>query len=352
MTFQTITEATITIQAPVEKIVHAKMPVFYNPVMKLNRDISILVLNALEKKNMQICDLLAGTGIRSVRLLAELNKDIIKNITINDSNPKSKALIKKNITKNKKQFRSNPEIIITTEDASLLLHNSSGFDYIDIDPFGCPNQFLDAACRRISRGGILAVTATDTSALSGTFPKTCKRKYWATPTLNAQKHENGLRILIRKCQLVAAQYDRALIPIFSYSHEHYMRVFFRAEKGKTKADDIIKQHDMYNETGPMWFGPLFDKKLVTKMKNLAKDIEYEFNHTFLNIIADECKIQTVGFHDIHNICKQNCLEVPKFDNIIDKIKKAGFKVSRTHFTGFGLRSDIGEKELVKIIKKS
>ncbi|MCU0373510.1 MAG: ATP-binding protein, partial [Ignavibacteria bacterium] len=42
-----------------------------------------------------------------------------------------------------------------------------GFDYIDIDPFGSPCPFLDAAIKRLSRGGILAVTATDTSALAG-----------------------------------------------------------------------------------------------------------------------------------------------------------------------------------------
>ena len=38
------------------------------------------------------------------------------------------------------------------------------FDYIDIDPFGSPNPFLAAAIGRITRNGIVAVTATDTAS--------------------------------------------------------------------------------------------------------------------------------------------------------------------------------------------
>ena len=43
-------------------------------------------------------------------------------------------------------------------------------------------------------------------------------------------HEIGLRILIRRVQLAGSVYDKALIPILSYSKEHYMRVFFKCEK--------------------------------------------------------------------------------------------------------------------------
>jgi tRNA (guanine26-N2/guanine27-N2)-dimethyltransferase len=352
--FQNITEANITIQAPKEKKISKDLPVFYNPAMKLNRDISVLLLRAIDNTSMQVCDLLAGSGIRSIRLLAELPRGKMKNITINDNSQEATKLIKKNIAANKKEkaFQSSPDINVTCEDANLLLYRSTGFDYIDIDPFGTPNPFLDSACRRISRGGILAVTATDTSSLAGTFPKTCMRKYWAVPKLDANKHETGLRILIRKCQLVAAQYDRALIPIFSYSKEHYMRVFFRAEKGKTKTDKILRQHGHRadNLAGPLWLGQLWDRKLVTKMKRLAKDIDYDFDSKFLDIITEESGINTVGFHDIHNLCKKNHIGVPQFDAIESAIKKKGFKVSRTHFTGFGLRSDIKEADLISIIR--
>ena len=45
----------------------------------------------------------------------------------------------------------------------LAILHSKGFDYIDLDPFGSPNIFLDSAVKRLGRNGILAVTATDTA---------------------------------------------------------------------------------------------------------------------------------------------------------------------------------------------
>ena len=48
------------------KKISKKMPVFYNRVMKFNRDISVLLLQSVENKDMQICDPLAGSGVRSI----------------------------------------------------------------------------------------------------------------------------------------------------------------------------------------------------------------------------------------------------------------------------------------------
>ena len=158
----------------------------------------------------------------------------------------------------------NSKVRVFNEDANLFLLNSKGFDYIDIDPFGTPNPYLDSACKRISREGILAVTATDTSALCGTYKDACQRKYWADSKNDCLMHETGLRILIRKVQLVAAQYDKALVPIFSYSKDHYMRVFFRSSKMKNKIDEILKQHKMMGDFGPIWAGKLWDSKLAKK----------------------------------------------------------------------------------------
>ena len=351
--FKKITEANITIEAPAEEKISSKLPVFYNPIMKLNRDISILLLKAVDNRDMQICDLLAGTGIRSIRFLAELDKQI-KSITINDYSEKAVALIKKNVEVNKKLFQANnknTEINITNQEASTLLLQSKGFDYIDIDPFGTPNPLLDASIRRLARNGILAVTATDTSALAGTFPNVCKRKYWATPDRGPMKHELGLRILIRKVQLIAAQYEKALVPIFSYSKDHYMRVFFRCKKGKAEVDGVIKKHGTFNDAGPLWIGQLWDAKLAEKMYKLAADLDRPFDARFLQTIRDESKLDTVGFHDIHNICKRNKLEVPKFEQIFDEIKKKKHEAAKTHFSGFGIRSAIKEPELIKILKK-
>ena len=82
-----ITEGEAVVTIFEQKIVSKDLPVFYNPLMKLNRDISILLLNALDKQDITIADPLAGSGVRAIRFLKELNKDIIRELHINDYSP-------------------------------------------------------------------------------------------------------------------------------------------------------------------------------------------------------------------------------------------------------------------------
>jgi len=349
-----INECSARLKIPKAGKISKEMKVFYNPAMGFNRDISVLLLNSIDKNALQIADPLAASGVRSIRFLKELNRNKIRKIYINDNSKDAVKLIRQNLAINKIQYKNNKKIAISNEDANLFLLNSTGFDYIDVDPFGSPNAFLDSACKRLARNGILAVTATDTSALCGTFPKACIRKYWAVPKRDSIMHETGLRILIRKAQLVAAQYDKALIPIFSCSKEHYMRIFFRNEKGKNKADEILRQHGFFNNSGPMWLGNLWDKKLTKNMyKRIFKNNALNKNKElidFLSIIREESGINAVGFYDLHEISESHKIKnLQKKDEIIKKIKKEDWKASETHFKGEGIRSNIPIKKLIKIL---
>jgi len=340
-----ITEGKVKLKVETKKIVSKEMEVFYNPVMKFNRDISVLLLSCLESE-FRIGLPLSGSGIRAIRFLLELNKKVVKEISINYYSKNAIKNIKSNLRLNK--INPGKKIIISNKDANLFMLESCGFDYIDIDPFGSPNMFLDSAVKRISRKGILAITATDTAPLCGTYPKACLRKYWAKPLLNENMHEIGLRILIRKVQLIGAQFDKALIPIFSYSKDHYLRVFFRAVKGKQEVDKIMKQHDYFNEAGPMWLGNLEDSKLAAKM---SKKNDIEENQKFLNVISSESKVNVVGFYDIHAISKRNkTKQLPKIEDIIKKLKAKGNKASRTHFSGTGIRSNAKLNQIVNLLR--
>lgn len=339
MQLRTIREASASLLIPAEEKISKKLEVFYNPVMKLTRDITILLLKQFPP--MHLCDPLAGTGVRSIRFAKELK---YTSITANDLNPKAFQLMKRNMRLNKVKFQ------VENKDANLLLLESRGFDYIDLDVFGSPNFLLDSAIRRLSRKGILAITATDTAPLAGTYPKACMRKYWAIPRKDAQMHETGIRILIRKAQLIAAQYDKALLPVFSYFKDHYYRVFFKAEKGKKEVDLLLKQHGMYGQAGPLWLGNLWDPGLAEKMfKTAFKEMGAGNELTkLLNIIRKESKIPSVGFHHLPSICKKYKLAIPKKELVLKELRK---NAAETHFTPEGIRSSKTEGEIKDIIKK-
>ena len=342
---QIIKEGSAEILVPVADKISKQMEIFYNPVMKLNRDVAILLLQQFPP--MSICDLMAGTGIRAIRFAKELK---YKSITANDISKKSVKLIKKNMKLNKVKFE------VENKDADIFLLESKGFDYIDVDPFGTSNFFLDSAVKRISRNGILAVTNTDTAALTGTYPEACIRKYWALPKRDYMMHETGLRILIRKIQLVGMQYEKALIPIFSYFKDHYFRIYFQCIKGKNECGNIAKQHKMFNNAGPLWTDSLCDNILANKiysqsLKNKKIGNNEELTR-FLKIIEEESKINSVGFYDINRIAKEKKLKtIIKKNELIKKIRNNGFKASETHFAGTGIRSDISYDKLMKIIKQ-
>jgi len=353
------------------KDVHAQMEVFYNPVMASNRNIAILLLNAIENQDMNIASPLAGSGIRELRFLKELKPGKVQNIFVNDLKENFPKVIAENLKLN---GLKKDKLIVHNEDANLFLLNQikhciddqfcGYFDYIDIDPFGSPNPFLASAVARITREGIIAVTATDTAALTGTYPKVTKRKYWAKAVRSYMMHELGLRILIRKVQLQGVQFDKALIPILAYHKDHYFRIYFKTVKSKEKCDELLKEHKylLYNPRtlefktsdfnqekgfeyfGPLWAGKLLDKKLIARM---AKENRFPAEQKFLDVLKQESKSDLVGFYDLHVIAKKYGLETTKLEPVLKKVKGV-----RTQFSGTGIKTKAGIKEIVKAMRKT
>gem|GEM_PF-3242496 len=123
---ETIKEGSAIIRIKKAKKISKEMEVFYNPIMNLNRDIAILLLQQLPP--MHLCDPLAASGVRSIRFAKELK---YKSIAINDINKKAVKSIKNNLKFNK--LNNKKKLKIYNDDANLFLLNSKGFDYIAID---------------------------------------------------------------------------------------------------------------------------------------------------------------------------------------------------------------------------
>lgn len=367
-------KAKVAVPTYKERDVSSRMPVFYNPVMKSNRDITMLLLATAAKKygikKWRIADPFAATGVRGIRMMLELGRGNVELLKMNDYSPAAVALMKKNLKLNK--IMLGKKVSVEETEANKFLLNNRGFNYVDIDPFGYPGMFLDAAVKKTNHNGILAVTATDTSALSGTAPAACIRKYLAVPLKNGFMHETGVRILIRLVQLIGAMHEKALLPVFSYYKEHYIRAFFICRTGAHRVDSILDMHKeifycgnccekkmLENEkgcscdncgkqmakAGPIWAGSLFDKELASEMAKAAgnnKNVDKK-TKAFLHVVAEEAANEEkcwAGFYVIEDLCEKNGIgQQPKTAEVIKRLRRAGHKASPTHCTTTGVKTD-------------
>ena len=356
------------------KVVSSEMPVFYNPLMRVNRDLSVLALAYLIEKirrPLMVADPMSASGIRAIRFIKET--DFRGRVFANDINERAVELIKENLALN----GIGEELCeVSRESANDFLRRSRGFgfDYIDLDPFGTPVPFVESCALSMKRGGILSMTATDTAPLSGTYPQTCRRRYGALPLRNEFKHEVGIRILIKKVIDLGAQHDIALEPIFSFSHLHYFKVFFRKDRGAKATErlldrvgyllycyacgyrrevfnlfEIRKECDHCGSSlklcGPMWLGNLWDREFATFLGESALGREEISKETkkVLSLILEESGVDTVGFYMVSKMCERFSISLqPPI-----KVAKEFFGGVRTHFAGDGLRIPLDHGEVIR-----
>ncbi len=341
------------------------LEVFYNPQMKLNRDISILLINNYFEKKIDFCDPMIASGIRELRLL-KIIPDKFNSLSLGDI---SKTAIK-NAKKNFKINKIKQKNISFFNTDALNTINSKYFDYIELDPFGSPVPFIDIACQKIKHNGILSITATDTAALCGTYPKTSLRKYGINTYYTYFYEELGLRNLIAYSKRQAAKYNKVLKPIISYTNKHYYKVFFKVEESKSSSYESIKnlkylswnpktQNILILDTkniniknelllGPTYIGNLNDKSFIKKLienSNILEEKKEVLN--LLNSLYEELDI--IGHYNIHKLQKEYKIKERKFSEIIELIEKSNFLVSRPHNSKFTLKTNASSEELIKIL---
>jgi tRNA (guanine26-N2/guanine27-N2)-dimethyltransferase len=359
MSKEIIKEGQVEIEIDSAEIVTKDLEVFYNPDMILNRDISLATIQSYFDKPICIGLPLAGTGVRGVRIAKELPQNI-KKLCFNDASNDATRRIKENLERNN-IIVDNEKIQIHEKDACLFLEESQGYDYIDIDPFGSPNQFLDTAIRKLSRKGILAVTATDTACLAGTYPTTCKRKYWSTSCITPLKHEMGLRILARKVMLLGIHQNKVLVPLLSYHHKHYYRIIFRCIKSKEQCAKLLDKLNTYvnydNESAnysisqlpdesKLWCGPLYNGSLQDK--DFLEKLETRFTHKIIDQAISEVNI--IGSFDLHQLAQKNGIgELIPMQWIIDTLLEKDFQASRDPYNVHAIKTTATHNDLLKII---
>jgi len=249
----------------------ARGPVFYNRQMEFNRDVSIALLRAMPSLQT-VLDAHAATGVRSMRIALETGRDL--RIVACDTRQDAVSLMRRNIL----EAGVDVEVIRAS---ALELMSSSKFDYIDIDPFGTPVPYVHAALQSVRKGGVIALTATDTAVLCGSSG-TCERRYLARSFRSPFMHETGARILLGYVIRIASSLDMAAYPLLSYYADHYFRVYVRVERGSRAAEAQLHSlgYAHYNPatleryvdtkwagdaSGPLWAGALHSADLLSSM---------------------------------------------------------------------------------------
>ncbi|MEM3526688.1 MAG: tRNA (guanine(10)-N(2))-dimethyltransferase [Candidatus Jordarchaeaceae archaeon] len=357
-------------------------PVFYNPAMKLNRDIAIYAVKAfqkLTKRSLRICEPLTGCGVRGIRLVKEV--DGIDSMIINDINPKAYEIAKKNVELHNLQDK----IHVFNEDANFLLtknaYSGERFDVIDIDPFGSPAPFLDSAIRAIRKNdGLLCLTATDMAPLCGVHVNACIRKYGGIPLRTMYCHEIAVRLLISCSVLTAAKREIALTPLLSHSTDHYTRVYLKTSSGAKNTDETVKQlgyiihcHKCeYRQlklgiatpltekcpscgssikiAGPLWCGKIQSREFVAQTLENAKVKGDHRAAKLLDTILEEADAPAT-YYDLHKICDHYNLPCPPQDRVIHMLRENGYIVTRTHFNSNSLKTNAPLTIMLNIIKQ-
>ncbi|MFW9792658.1 MAG: RsmD family RNA methyltransferase [Candidatus Thorarchaeota archaeon] len=365
------------------------LPVFYNPRMRLNRDLSVLFLTAhLQNHTVEsMCEPLTGSGVRTLRYLHECPGDF--HAKMFDANPLAVETARKNVENLKLDERA--EVI--HGDAKLLLLTESRdkrFDFVDVDPFGTPAPYLNAAIQSLNpKGALLAVTATDMPVLCGVYPRVALRRYGGFSIRAPSTHEIAIRLLNGLIYNIAGLNDCSMEPLVVLSTDHYIRTWVRIETNRTESNrqtgqlgtihyctgcmhteyvsvsNTLKVEDFEHKikgctgpvkiAGPLWNGPLFSSELLRDTFGIFEKEKHDIYHRrvpeTLEKMIEESEYTDYPFIDIHALCDLHGFAPPKNQEVMEYLRNQGFGVARTHFKSTAIRTTASVKEMTSAISE-
>jgi tRNA (guanine26-N2/guanine27-N2)-dimethyltransferase len=345
-------EGGVDLEVPEQPAEGAGDVVFFNPVQELNRDLTVAALRAYRERNPDAdtyCDATTATGVRGVRAAADG-----WTVTCCDVDPDATTLAGKNLARNDLDGET------VTRDANVVLHERT-FDIVDIDPFGTPVPFADAAFR--GTGELLCVTATDLAPLCGAHFNSGVRSYSAIPRNTEYHGEMGVRILLSTLARTAARYDVAVDPLCTHASAHYVRTYLALDRGAQVADATLDsvghiyhcpaclwrgaEHgltadppdgcdncgDPVETAGPVWLDRTADSDFLDATAASVPDGfgTAEEARDLLETLADE--LATPTHYDQHRLCKLWSRPATAMDDFLDDLRAAGHDASRTHYGG-------------------
>lgn len=349
---------------------------FFNPVMAINRDLTLIAVIAYAKKynkKMRIIDPLGGIGVRALRLANEAN-EWISQIIINDFSDVSTSIASYNIHESGlddtiKLFQREAKSLILD-----LAENNFKFHYIDLDPFGPPTPFIDTIWSAFAISGLASITATDMTALCGIYPESCLRKYGSIPLNNFHTHETAARILLATIARSASRQEFGIHPLLTVSVDHYCKIFVKVRKSRGLANEAASQigfsytcrecfqiyYKSYQESpptccgeldkaGPLWIGPLFDKEWCQLFEVTLNEIELPSTKRIAKLLREGIETGDLkGYYALDEIGRKLHSSQPKTQALIDALASQGYRTITTEFRKQSIRTDATTKILMDV----
>lgn len=391
-----------------------KVPAFFNPAAKLNRDISIVAYRAfmqdLKKSKKTLADSFSGIGARALRVAVEDPE--IEEIHMNDINPIAIDLSKKAAELNSVTEKCNFSINEVCKFLTARPTKENGaerFGIVDLDPFGSPSQYIDCVLRAVLDRGLISITATDTAVLCGVYRDVCFRKYYGRPINNHYANETALRLMTSLIALTASRLDLAIHPLFAHANLHYLRVYIEVSLSSSQANkvydnigylrhcfrcgnrNVIMEYDKsevcelcrngFSLGGKLWISRLFDKNFIKKMssyyhhhhhhddelKTTGSNSSNTNNDTNENIDYYNNNNKNDIIKKILAICLNEIDDIPHYfrtdeissklkksplplQNIIEKLSTAGYRASKTSLNTSAFKTDARIDQILSLLR--
>jgi tRNA (guanine26-N2/guanine27-N2)-dimethyltransferase len=390
-----------------------KVPAFFNPSAKLNRDISIIAYRAfiqyLKKNKKSLADSFSGIGARALRVAVEAPE--IEEIHMNDINPIAIDLSKKaadlNFVTEKCNFSIN-EVCNFLTARPTKKNGGERFGIVDLDPFGSPSQYIDCVLRAVLDRGLISITATDTAVLCGVYRDVCFRRYYGRPINNHYANETALRLLTSLIALTASRLELAIHPLFAHANLHYLRVYIEVSLSSSQANkvydnigylrhcfrcgnrNVIMEYDKsevcelcgngFSVGGKLWINRLFDKNFVKKMSSYYHHHD-ELKTTSSNANTNDDNKENINYNNNNDddnkkndiikkilaVCLNEIDDIPHYfradeissklkksplplQNIIEKLSTAGYRASKTSLNTSAFKTDARIDQILSLLR--
>ncbi|WP_049927944.1 tRNA (guanine(26)-N(2))-dimethyltransferase [Halopiger goleimassiliensis] len=360
-----VTEGTVELEVPGEQTEGVEESVFYNPRQELNRDLTIATLRAFserEERAETYLDAMTASGVRGIRAAANG-----WDVTCCDLESEAVSLARENLDRNDLEAR------VEHRNVNALMHDEA-FDVIDLDPYGSPMPFADAAFARCR--DLVCVTATDTAPLCGAHFDSGIRSYSATPRNTDYHPEMGVRILLSALARSAARFDVGVTPLFTHATSHYVRTYLELDRKASAADAAVDELGhlyhcedcLYRESdpglvadplercpncdgtrlltaGPVWLGPYRDPEFVAAVREEIPDAFGTADEARDLCDALCAELDEPTHYDQHKLCKNWGLPANAMDEFLADLREAGHAASSAHYGGTTFKTDANVGEI-------